>query len=248
MYHSLQVNLRRRLTKGLLFGVAYTWSKAMDFGSGNNFKLPNSYDLKANWGRSDFDRRHVFVSNIVYNIDQFNHSSHFINRAVLGRWQISGTLQAQTGAPLSVTSSTDYAGVGSGSGNQYVRLVKPISTSKSFAGQSGTNTFFDTTAYATDAQMRTTYRGTFTPRGARNVINGPGFQSYNAALNKSWVLIPGHENTALTFRAEAFNLANHPTPDNPDTGITSGTFGRSTTKGQTYGADRQFQFSLRASF
>ena len=61
-------------------------------------------------------------------------------------------------------------------------------------------------------------------------------------------MVPGHESTALTFRAEAFNLANHPTADNPDTGYTSGTFGQSKTKGQTYGADRQFQFSLRASF
>lgn len=84
-------------------------------------------------------------------------------------------------------------------------------------------------------------------RGTRNQITGPGFQSYNMAVNKSWVLVPGHESTALTFRAEAFNLANHPTADNPDTNYTSGTFGRSTTKGQTYGADRQLQFSLRAS-
>jgi len=247
-YHSLQVNLRRRLTNGLLFGVAYTWSKSLDFGSSNGTKLPNTFDMKPMWGRSDFDRRHVFLANIVYNIDQFNHSSHFINRAVLGHWQVSGTLQGQTGAGLSATSSTDFAGVGSGSGAQYVRLIKPLTVSKSFAGQSGTSTFFDTTAYATDAQMKGIYSGTFAPRGARNVISGPGFQSYNMALNKSWVLIPGHESTALTFRAEAFNLANHPTPDNPDTNYTSGTFGRSTTKGGTYGMDRQFQFSLRASF
>ncbi|MEZ2347865.1 carboxypeptidase regulatory-like domain-containing protein [Terriglobus sp. RCC_193] len=279
-YHSLQVNLRRRLTNGLLFGVAYTWSKSLDFGSTNGTKLPNTYDMKGMWGRSDFDRRHVFLANIVYNIDQFNHSSHFINRAVLGHWQVSGTLQGQTGAGLSVTTSTDFAGVGSGSGSQFVPLVSQVKVNKAFAGQTGTSTWFDPSAYAannsgaayscpTSEQLagassasnvptgRSTalltckhfgYAGTFTPRGARNVISGPGFQSYNMAVNKSWVLIPGHESTALTFRAEAFNLANHPTPDNPDTNYTSGTFGRSTTKGGTYGMDRQFQFSLRASF
>lgn len=277
-YHSLQVNLRRRLTKGLLFGVAYTWSKSLDFGSSNGTKLPNTFDLKEMWGRSDFDRRHVFLANVVYNVDQFNHSN-FIGRAVLGHWQVSGTLQGQTGAGLSVTTGTDFAGVGSGSGSQFVPLAKStVQTTKGFAGQTGTAQWFDTSAYVannggpatcpavnqpagasnttvptgrSNALLTCTlfpYAGTFIPRGARNVISGPGFQSYNMALNKSWTLIPGHESTALTFRAEAFNLANHPTPDNPETNYTSGNFGTSKTKGGTYSMDRQFQFSLRASF
>ena len=261
IYHSLQVNLRRRLTKGLLFGVAYTWSKALDFGSSNGTKLPNTFDKNLMWGLSDFDHRHVWLANFVYNVDQFNHSSHWANRAVLGHWQVSGTLQAQTGSPLSVTTSTDYAGVGQGSGSQYVKMLHPTSTSKSFAGQTGTSRWFDTSAFVTtDSVLTTTYAGQFQARGARGVITGPGFQSYNAALNKSWVLIPGHESTALTFRAEAFNILNHPTPDNPNLTYTSSTFGQSTTKGGSngqgggqssgngYGADRQFQFSLRASF
>ena len=256
-YNSLQVNLRRRLTNGLLFGIAYTWSKSLDFGSSNGTKLPNSFDMKEMWGRSDFDRRHVFLANIVYNVDQFNHSSHFINRAVLGHWQVSGTLQGQTGAGLSVTTGTDFAGVGTGSGSQFVPIIKDrVQTTKAFAGfnpAAGVNTWFDTTAYVRGANadsvlLSPQYRGTFVPRGARNIISGPGFQSYNMALNKSWVLIPGHESTALTFRAEAFNLANHPTPDNPNTTYTSSNFGQSIGKGGTYGADRQFQFSLRASF
>lgn len=255
-YHSLQVNLRRRLTNGLLFGVAYTWSKALDFGSSNGTKLTNTFDKNLMYGRADFDRRHVFLANLVYNVDQFNHSSHFINRAVLGHWQISSTLQGQTGAGLSVTTGTDFAGVGTGSGSQFVPIIKSqVQTYKGFAGYNppaGTNLWFDPTAFVTSNATLTSatagFRGTFTPRGARNVISGPGFQSYNAALNKSWTLVPGHENTALTFRAEAFNIANHPTPDNPNTTFTSSQFGQSTGKGGTYGMDRQFQFSLRASF
>ncbi len=260
-YHSLQLNLRRRLTKGLLYGVAYTWSRAFDFGSSNGTNLPNAFDKNIFYGRSDFDRTHVFLANFVYNIDQFNHSDHFINRAVLGHWQFSGTLQAQTGAPLSVTTTIDVAGVGPGSGNQLVPTTKRVSTYKGFAGQSGTNQWFDSSAFITsNAVLQSQYAGKFAGRGTRNQITGPGFQSYNAALNKSWVLIPGHESTQLTFRAEAFNLLNHPTPDNPDLTYTSATFGRSTTKGGAngsgggnssgngYSADRQFQFSLRAAF
>ncbi len=242
VYHSLQTNLRRRLSKGLLFGVAYTWSKSTDFGSSNGQNLPNAFDKSIYYGPSDFDRRHVFVSNIVYNADQFNHSSYFINRAVLGHWQISGTLQAQTGAPLNVSNGSDIAGVGSGSGTQLYSHNGPVTFSKAFAGQTGTARYFDTSVWVAPAA------GTFAPRGSRNQIVGPGFQSYNMALNKSFQLIPGHENQTLLFRAEAFNIANHPTKDNPDTNPTSGTFGLSRTKGGTYGADRQFQFSLRYAF
>ncbi len=258
-YNSLQLNLRRRLTKGLLFGVAYTWSKSTDFGSSNGTNLPNAFDKNIYYGVSDFDRRHVFVANVVYNIDQYSRSSNGFARAILGRWQVSSTLQGQTGAPLNVSTGTDFAGVGPGSGSQLVPTTARPQPFKSFAGQSGTSTWFDTSVYPTrinatgqvvrDATTLTSqFAGRFAPRGTRNQIYGPGFQSYNAALNKTIPIIPGHESQTLVFRAECFNIPNHPTPDNPDTGYTSGTFGRSTTKGQTYGADRQFQFSLRYAF
>lgn len=239
MYHSFQANLRRRLTKGLLFGVAYTYAKSMDFGSSNGYNLPNALDRNSNWGPSDFDLRHVFVANFVYNINQFDHASNFLERGVLSSWEFSGTLQAQTGQPLSVVTGDDIAGVGPGSGNQFYTITRPVQTTKSFAGQSGTSTWFDTGAFAAPAP------GTFTPRGVRNVVRGPGFQSYNAALSKTFHIYESH---AIVFRGEAFNLLNHPTADAPDTNPTSGTFGRSTTKGGTYDAARQFQFSLRYGF
>ena len=242
IYHSLQANLKRRLTKGLLFGAAYTWSKSMDFGSANSTNLPNAFDKSGYYGASDFDTRHVFVSNFVYNISYFDHVGNFTTRSVLGNWQFSGTLQAQTGRPLNISVGNDYAGVGPGSGTQLWKHSGPISVSKNFAGQSGTSTWFDTTIFSAPTT------GTFAPRGSRNPIYGPGFQSYNAALMKTMHIIPGHENHTMVFRAEAFNLMNHPTADTPTINPTSGTFGRSTTKGGTYAADRQFQFSLRYAF
>ncbi len=242
VYHSLQLNLRRRLTKGLLFGVAYTWSKSLDFGSSNGTNLPNAFDKSTYYGPSDFDRRHVFVSNFVYNIDQYNHSTHLANRALLGNWQFSGTLQAQTGGPLNVSNGNDFAGVGPGSGTQLYAHTSPVINSKAFAGQSGTALWFNTSAFVVPVP------GTFAPRESRNQIWGPGFQSYNFALNKTFHVIPRLDNHTLVFRAEGFNVANHPTADNPDTNPTSGTYGQSKTKGGTYGADRQFQFSLRYAF
>jgi hypothetical protein len=112
---------------------------------------------------------------------------------------------------------------------------------RNFAGSSKA-LWFDTSVFVKPTL------GTFAPRGARNLIYGPGFQSFSAAMQKSMHIIPGHDNHALVFRAEAFNYLNHPNLDNPDTNPTSGNFGLVTQKGNTYASDRQFQFSLRYAF
>jgi hypothetical protein len=253
-YHSLQVNLRRRMTKGLLFGVAYTWSKSLDYGSSNGAILPNTYDKSGYYGASDFDRRHTFLTNFVYEWNRFDNGGNRVTRTVLGRWQVSGTVQTQTGQPLSVTTGTDFAGVGPGSAAQLVPTTTRPNLYKNFAGQTGTGLWFDTSVFPTlngsksSNALTTLFPGQLAGRGTRNQIYGAGFQSWNLAMNKSIRLIAGHDNHLLTFRAEAFNFLNHPTPDNPDTNYTSGTFGRSTTKGGTYDEARQFQFSLRYSF
>ncbi len=87
IYHSLQVNFRRRLTKGLLFGAAYTWSKSLDYGSSNGTNLPNAYDKSIFYGPSDFDTRHVLVLNYVWEIPFATHSTNFFERTTL--WQLA---------------------------------------------------------------------------------------------------------------------------------------------------------------
>lgn len=240
-YHSLQANLKRRLTKGFLFGAAYTWSKSLDYASSNGTNVPNVYNIGINYAPSDFDTRHVLVTNYVWDIPYATHSPNRFTRATLGDWQFSGTIQAQSGRPLSVSQGNDYAGVGPGSGNQYwVETSKP-NLPHNFAG-TGKAQWFQTSVFA-HAPF-----GTFAGRGSRNNIYGPGFNSFSAALQKSMHVIPGHDNHSLVFRAEAFNYLNHPNLDNPDTGPTDGNFGLVTAKGNTYASERQLQFSLRYAF
>src|SRR6201999_1052125 len=73
MYNALQLSLKRRMSRGLLVGVAYTWSKSMDFGSSPGYELPNVYDNSANYGPSDFDIRNVLVVNYVWDIPYGTH-------------------------------------------------------------------------------------------------------------------------------------------------------------------------------
>ncbi len=64
----MQVNLKRRLTKGVLFGAAYTWSKSLDYGSSNGTSLPMPQANPLFDGPSDFDTRNVFLINYVWDI------------------------------------------------------------------------------------------------------------------------------------------------------------------------------------
>lgn len=241
-YQSLQANLKRRLNKGFLAGVAYTWSKSLDYGSSNGTNVPNVYDININYGPSDFDTRHVMVLNYVWDIPYATHSTNHFLRAGLGDWQLSGTIQAQSGRPLGVSLGNDRAGVGPGSGNQYYVRTRAPNLPHAFAGNTGTAQWFESAVYQ-PAPL-----GTFAPRGSRNNVYGPGFNSFSSALQKSMHVIPGHENHAVIFKAEAFNYTNHPNYDNPNVSPTSGSFGRVTQKGNTYASERQFQFSLRYTF
>ena len=241
-FHAMEANMKRRLTRGFLFGIAYTWSKSLDYASSNGTVITNAYDNSIMYGPSDFDTRHVLVTNYVWDIPYGTHSTNGFVRNTLGNWQFSGTIQAQSGRPPSgnVSRNLDQAGVGPGSGNQYYVHTRAPNLPHQFG--SGTNTWFETAVFQPAAT------GTFAPRDSRNVVYGPGFQSYSAAMQKRFQIIPSHENHALVFKAEAFNYANHPNWDNPDVNPTSSTFGKVTSKGTTYASERQFQFSLRYEF
>jgi Carboxypeptidase regulatory-like domain/TonB-dependent Receptor Plug Domain len=242
-YHAMQANLKRRLSKGVLFGASYTWSKSLDYGSSNGTNITNAFDNSVMYGPSDFNTPQLFVLNYVWNIPYGAQSSHGLVRSALADWQFSGTFQAQSGRPPSgaVSRNLDQAGVGPGSGNQYYLATRSPNLPHKFGSAAGAQWF-------EPGVFQPAPIGTFAPRDSRNIVYGPGFSSFSAALQKGFHIIPGHENHELVFRSEAFNLLNHPNWDNPDVNPTDSTFGKVTSKGTTYASDRQFQFSLRYAF
>ncbi|KAA6458654.1 hypothetical protein DYQ86_19050 [Acidobacteria bacterium AB60] len=243
IYHGLQANLKHRMSNGLMFGIAYTWSKSLDTASDAGTNIPNHYDPTEFYGPSDYDTRHMLVVNYVWDIRFADHASNWAERNVFGRWQLSGTSQFQSGYPLTVSTGDDWAGVGPGSGNQPWVHTAPVRLIK-HGPRNGTTPglWFDPSVFKSPTQ------GTFAPRESRNQVYGPGFQSWNIAMQKAFPIIPSHESNRLLFKAEAFNFINHPNLDNPTTNPTSGTKGEVTGKGSTYASDRQMQFSLRYEF
>ncbi|MCS6874450.1 MAG: TonB-dependent receptor [Pyrinomonadaceae bacterium] len=135
-YHSGQFSLTRRFSKGLQFNVSYTFSKSIDImstdpgstaGSGKP-DVPNSgfivqgdsRNLDNNRGPSDFDRKHRFSTNFVWEIP-FGGKNPFLKG-----WSISGFFQAQSGTPFTIfasepeiTSAAQYTNLARGSGGLY---------------------------------------------------------------------------------------------------------------------------------
>jgi hypothetical protein len=251
IYNSLQVSWNKRFTKGFAFGLAYTLSKSLDDGSNQRDIIPNTYFAGNMWGQSDFDVRHIFIANYIYELP-FLRNQHNIAGKVLGGWQVSGIVQFQTGTPGSVIANADYAGVGqdgsmNGNSGQFWLMNGTPSVVHQIAANGAAQSLYWFTT--TDSNGNLLYsqpaKGTFNsqPAGFRNVIHNPGFDNWNAGLFKKFQFT---EKTGMQFRAEAFDVTNHPNWGGANFNPTNlATFGKITSK---TGDKRNMQLSLRLFF
>jgi hypothetical protein len=250
MYNALQLNVTKRYAKGVSFGVAYTYSKSTDDGSAQRDIIPNPFDASMLWGPSDYDRRHVFVANIIYELP-FLRNQHNLASALFGGWQVTMISQLQTGTPFTVGTSEDLAGFGTGNGtgvssntgNSMPPTVYNVSgdphlSSPQFSySNSDQNFYFNTGAFQRPAA------GTFTTQRNRNLLYNPGFQNWTAGLFKRFKLTEGGQ--TVTFRSEFYNFPNHPNWSNVASVIpTNSAFGRVNAKN----SERSLQLSLRYEF
>jgi hypothetical protein len=166
---------------------------------------------------SDFDRTHVFIANYIYELPFKGVSSW--TRRWLGNWEVSGIYQAQTGTPFSVRMNVDYAGVGPGSGNQFWNLTG--STSMKVTPFTDSAVWFNKAAFAQPTA------GTFSSQNNRNILNQPGFWSWDMGLRKNF---PTFEHQLLQLRWEVFNILNHPNWGSANSNPTSAAFGLITGK------------------
>jgi hypothetical protein len=250
-YNALQVSWNRRFTSGFSYGLSYTFSKSTDNTSNYRDIVPDTYNTSNLWGPSEFNATHVVVINYLYTLPFFKDASKLSGK-LLGGWQISGVNQFQTGTPCGIGTSNDYAGVGEvgsfgcGSEGQFYNINGPITYPGQFnAGGGSTAHYFNVTVPGTSNTPLFTApaAGTFNlSKGVRNSIYQPGFQDWNLSLFKTFAI---KESQRLEFRAEAFDVNNHPNWSGPNLNPTSSTFGEVT--GKT-GLARNLQLSLRYAF
>jgi predicted heme/steroid binding protein len=259
-YNSLQVAWNRRFSNTFQFGVSYTLSKSMDNGSNQRDVVPDTYDTSMLWGPSEFDARHIVIINYLYQLPFFREQKGFAGKA-LGGWQISGITQFQTGLPCSVIApNVDYAGVGQDAnwgcgGNGQFWVVNGDPKIIGTFGPKGQ--WFATTNPDGTPIFTAPTPGTFNTQRVRNLIYQPGYQNWNMGLFKTF---PVNERLRFQFRAEAYNVWNHPnwcanSGCNGTTNIglnptNTATFGKVLSKGSgTSGqGERNLQLSLRLEF
>lgn len=250
LYNGLQVAWNRRFSSGFQFGASYTLSKSMDSGSNYRDILPDSYNTSNLWGPSEFDSRNVVVINYLYTLPLYRNSNGLAHK-VLGNWQISGSNEWQSGEPCGIgTTSVDYAGVGEqgsfgcGSEGQFWNMNGAPSLLKQFSNSAASpNTWFTTTNSGGAPIFTPPALGTFVlQKGVRDSVYQPGFQDWNAGLFKTFLVT---EKSGFQFRAEAFDVNNHPNWSGPGLNPTATTFGKVTSK---TGLSRTLQLSLRYYF
>ncbi len=240
-YHSLQVQAKRRFTAGLQFGLAWTWSKAMDFNDADGDSVSPLVPVRIwNYGLADFDRTHVLNINYIWDVPELKTGNPLLRR-VLNGWQLSGITSFISGRPLGIGYSTVVATDVTGTPSQGARIVvleNPVlpKSERTFSRNFRTDVF------------RMPARGTI-GNAARTLIRGPGVNNWDVAVFKN---IPLYERLRLQFRWEMYNAFNHTQFTGLDTGARFDAAGQqvNTRFGQFTSASnpRLMQFALRFSF
>jgi hypothetical protein len=197
-YHSLQVTAHRRFATSLQFGLAWTWSKAMDFNDADGDNVSTLVPIRVwNYGMASFDRTHVLTINWLWNVPK-SPWTMLPARFVLNDWTLSGIAGFSSGAPLGVGFSQVTATDITGSPTDGPRIVvtgNPVLPK-------GERTFsrnFRTDVFQLPAV------GTI-GNAARTLIRGPGINNWDVAIFKDF---PVYEQIRFQFRGELYNAFNH---------------------------------------
>jgi hypothetical protein len=214
-YHALQLQYRRRLSRGLQALASYTLSRSVDTASDDSsVNVPAvRYDPELDRGPSNFDVRHVLSAAASYDLPRVNGPRPLAG--VLSHWGVDAFGRARSGYPMNVLMGTDLLGVGLSTVTRPDRVADaPVWVSDSTAGGG-----------------RVLNRAAFiaAPPGTqgslpRNAIRGFGAWQVDVALRRDF---PVSTNGRLQVRCEVFNVFNQPLFADPVTALNSNLFGRS---------------------
>jgi hypothetical protein len=232
-YHSLQTQINKRFSRGVQFGVAWTWSKAMTIVNGNGDAVNPYLDYRMrNYGKASFDRTHNFVLNYLYDVPKLSkYMNNGVVKGVFDNWQLSGLTTFTSGAPLgigySLVSGADLVGASGAGIDSRINVLRNPVLPKSERTELR---HFDTTAFAPPT------REEFGIGNApKDVLRGPGLNIFDVSVIKN-IPFGKSEVRRLQLRFEFYNFFNHANFSGVDTTArfdaagrqVSGTFGQYT--------------------
>jgi len=203
-YHSLQVSATRRFSGASQVQLAYTWSKNLSDNQTDRSTAPmDTYNIAAERGRAQLDRRHILTVNYIYELPWFRNEKGFAG-ALLGGWQTSGIVTYQTGLPFTPTySGFDPAGIG------FLNSSSPAGGRPFIFGDPNKNAPHSATEWFDVSQFQSPPTPTTAPAvpgdAPRGIIEGPPTFRVDFSLMKNFRFT---ESMRLQLRGEAFNLFN----------------------------------------
>jgi len=235
-YNSLQLQLRGRLPRSLQYQVNYTLSRATDdvsdvFDLAGAFVLPqNSTNLAAEYGPANFDARHQFSYEFIYDIPQIKQGSQLIQHVING-FEVAGTGRFLSAQPFTVNSTIDV--------NLDGNLTDRLNTTQGL-----TITGNDQRPLVLTTANTLSLLAPFGQDGAigRNVFRAGNIVNVDVSLSRRWQ-IRGSQN--LLFRMDIFNLPNRANFGIPVRLLEAPSFGQAVT---TVTPGRRIQFGLKYSF
>jgi hypothetical protein len=205
-YNGLTVSMRRPFTNGLLVTANYAYSHEIDNGSngsgdGDELSPQNAMCLACDRASGAWDARHVVNGNAVYQLP-FGLGKPMLNErgiasAIAGNWELATTALARTGFPVNVLMPSSYTARDGNSGTQRPDLVPGVSLTPP-RGKAVAE-WINPAAFASPA-------GEF-GTAPRNLLRGPGTWQIDLGSGKTILL---GERGLLEFRAELYNIFNHP--------------------------------------
>jgi hypothetical protein len=245
-YHSLQAMANRRFARGLQFGAAWTWSKAMDYSDNIAGLVSTLVDRQVwNYGRAGFDRTHILKLNWTWDVPRMPAAwKNPVLRQAFNGWQVSGIATFQSGPPsgISFGSTVTNANEVSGSPTDAARVMV-IAKPNIPRGERNFSHNFNVDAFAAPA---TGAIGNAT----KDVVRSGGINNWDLSLFKNFGLFS--ERWKMQFRGEFYNAFNHTQFSTFDTATRFDGQGRQTnTRLSEYTAARQprrVQLALRLTF
>ncbi|HVH86916.1 MAG TPA: hypothetical protein VM912_09335, partial [Terriglobales bacterium] len=209
-YNSLQVQVTRRYANSLEFGLAYTWSRYMDFADEYDSGVATYQPLRVwNYGPANEDHRNNLVVNYLYDFPKVRGAwSNFAAKAILDGWQLSGIASYISGNPTSISYSTvdSVNTTGGGDGARIVLAGDPIEGAPHRWAQ-----YFNTSAVqrpTTGAYNITTGQQVYSNGVSRmQPLVTPGHANFDTALFKNFTV---HERYQVQLRLETYNTLNSP--------------------------------------
>lgn len=229
-YDALQVQFQRRLSPGLQMLASYVWSHSIDTGSAGSYTgsisnagTPGSFN--ANRGSSSFDIRNAFSMGLTYDVPRLQ--KHALLRRTLGHWSTDNFVTAHSAPPLDVIDAAFYAQTLSGGG--FIAAIRPDIVpgqplylyGREYPGGKALNGAAFTNP-PVDPQTGQAARQGDAPR---NFLRAFGTAQWDFAVHREF---PIREGLNLQFRAEMFNVLNHPSFGPPNSFFGAGGFGVAT--------------------